>query len=103
MINKATKLFDYLQDESKEYVSEFVFGTDTDTLDMQGEILEQNDKEVFLEDFEEAIPKFLGEIMQRPPKVSAISIGGQKAYALQRKDIAFEVPEKTGEPSIALI
>lgn len=94
MIGKATKLFDYLQDDKKEYIAEFVFGIDTDSLDMQGEITARNDINVTKEDIENILPKFLGKIKQYPPRVSAISINGKKAYELQRKGIDFEVPEK---------
>ncbi len=95
MINKATKLFDYLQDDKKEYIAEFVFGIDTETLDMQGEVTAQNDVEVTEEDIIKLIPDFWGEIKQFPPRVSAISINGKKAYDLQREGVEFDVPEKT--------
>ena len=94
MINRATRLFDYLQDENKEYISEFVFGTDTDTLDMQGNVLVHNDVEVTRDLLEKIIPQFLGVIRQRPPKVSAVNINGKKAYKLQRENADFEIPEK---------
>ena len=94
MINRATRLFDYLQDESKEYIAEFVFGTDTDTLDMQGSVLAQNDAEVTQSALEKIIPQFIGTINQRPPKVSAVNINGKKAYKLQRENAEFEIPEK---------
>ena len=94
MIGKATRLFDYLQDESKEYIAEFVFSVSTDTLDMQGKITGENVREVLLQELKGIIPIFSGKIMQRPPKVSAVSIDGKKAYALKRKEIDFEIPEK---------
>ena len=94
MINKATRLFDYLQDEGKEYVSEFTFGIDTDTLDMQGEVTAQNECDISQDMLLGVLPEFHGKIKQYPPRVSAISINGKKAYDLQREGIDFEVPEK---------
>ena len=85
MINRATRLFDYLQDESKEYIAEFVFGTDTDTLDMQGNVLAQDDVEVTLDALKEIIPQFIGTISQRPPKVSAVNINGKKLTRCKEK------------------
>jgi tRNA pseudouridine55 synthase len=38
--------------------------------------------------------RFIGTIKQYPPRVSAISINGKKAYELQRTGVDFEVPEK---------
>lgn len=94
MLNKATRLFDYLQDESKEYISEFVFGIDTDTLDMQGDITFQNDIKVTYDDLMKIIPNYLGKIKQFPPRVSAININGKKAYQLHRSNVEFELPKR---------
>jgi tRNA pseudouridine55 synthase len=94
MIGTATRLFDYLQDEQKEYIAEFVFGIDTDTLDMQGEITGNKDCNISEKILRDVLPQFIGTIKQYPPRVSAISINGKKAYELQRKGIDFEVPEK---------
>ena len=38
--------------------------------------------------------KFNGEILQRPPKASAIKINGKRAYKLLRQNKNFEVKEK---------
>lgn len=94
MLGKATKLFDYLQDEGKEYISEFVFGINTDTLDMQGKVIAENYIKITQKQIKAIIPRFIGEIKQFPPKVSAISINGRKAYDLQRQGLDFDMPEK---------
>jgi tRNA pseudouridine55 synthase len=94
MIGKATRLFDYLQDEQKEYIAEFVFGIDTDTLDMQGKVTAEKECNVTEELLMAQLPEFIGTIKQYPPRVSAISINGKKAYELQRSGVDFEVPEK---------
>ena len=94
MIGTATRLFDYLQDEKKEYIAEFVFGTDTDSLDMQGKITAHNECDISEDFLRGVLPEFIGIIKQYPPRVSAISINGKKAYELQRAGVDFEVPEK---------
>ncbi len=94
MIGTATRLFDYLQDEKKEYIAEFVFGTDTDSLDMQGKITAHNECDISEDSLRGVLPEFIGIIKQYPPRVSAISINGKKAYELQRAGVDFEVPEK---------
>ena len=38
-VNKATKLFDYFLNKDKTYETVFVFGIETDTLDMAGQVL----------------------------------------------------------------
>ena len=94
MIWIATKLFDYLDQDGKEYISEFVFGIETDTLDMQGQITNKNSLSITKEDIQGVIKNFVGSIDQFPPKVSAIQIDGRKAYNLQRQGIEFEVPKR---------
>ena len=91
MIGSAVKLFDYLADEKKEYISEFVFGIDTDTLDMQGKIIKKCDKKIIKSQVLDILPNYKGCIKQLPPKVSAISINGKKAYNLHRQGIEFEI------------
>lgn len=92
MIGKATKMFDYLNLDKKVYIAEFTFGIDTNTLDVDGEVENRsdiipNENEIIVE-----IQKnFLGNISQIPPKVSAISINGKRAYTLARAGVDFEI------------
>jgi tRNA pseudouridine55 synthase len=44
---------------------------------------------------EAALPQFTGEIWQRPPRHSAVKVGGQRAYDLARRGQAFELPPRT--------
>ena len=39
MVGKAARLFDYMQDKEKAYVTEVAFGTATDTQDAQGVVV----------------------------------------------------------------
>ena len=92
MIGKATKMFDYLNLERKVYIAEFTFGIHTNTLDIEGEVENRSSTYPNAKEVEEAISKhFLGNINQVPPKVSAISINGKRAYDLARKGVDFEI------------
>jgi len=94
-VGKATKLFDLMQEKEKTYIAEFKFGVLTDTLDSTGEVLETRETEkISLEMLEVATKKFVGEIDQIPPKYSAKSINGKRAYELARNNIDFEIPAK---------
>ena len=98
MIGKATKMFDYLNLDRKVYVSEFTFGIDTNTIDSEGEIQDRTDVIPVKEEVLQAVSKyFLGKIEQIPPKVSAISINGQRAYDLARKGVEFEINPRSVE------
>ena len=68
-INKATRLFDYLLSKDKEYIGTLTFGTSTDTLDSQGQVLSTSDLPS-IDEVEIAITNFIGQIDQVPPKFS---------------------------------
>lgn len=92
MIGKATKMFDYLNLDKKVYIAEFTFGIDTNTLDVDGEVENRSDIIPNENEINSEIKKsFLGNISQIPPKVSAISINGKRAYTLARAGVDFEI------------
>ncbi len=84
-IGRATRLFDYLVDKKKEYFAEICFGTTTDTLDSFGAVTEEKDCNVTLDQLEEILPEFIGEIEQIPPIYSSLNLNGVKLYKLARK------------------
>ena len=90
----ATKMFDALHKKPKEYVAEFKFGIDTDTLDTTGTVLSAGglvpDKEAIIK----ALPSQIGKIQQVPPAYSAKSVNGVKAYKLARQGKDFELKPK---------
>lgn len=96
-INKATKLFDYYLNKNKEYIAVFEFGTETDTLDAEGEIIKKIDVFPTKEQILKVLPNFIGKINQMPPKYSAKNIGGVRAYKLARENIDFELQPKLVE------
>ena len=96
-IGKATRLFDYFLNKTKRYTAVFEFGTLTTTLDSEGEIVEQNTKYPTKQAVLDALVSFLGKLDQYPPKYSAKSIGGIRAYELARQGVEFELKPKTIE------
>ncbi len=93
----ATKLFDLMQEKVKTYVAVFQLGTLTDTLDATGEVIEQETVSVSRDDLARIVPKFIGSIDQIPPKYSAKSVNGVRAYDLARQNIEFELKAKRVE------
>ncbi len=96
-IGKATKLFDLMQEKRKTYIASFVFGYSTDTLDVTGEKIDYSNYTPTEEEIVKILPKFIGRISQIPPKYSAKSINGERAYDLARKGIEFELKAKDVE------
>lgn len=91
---KATKLFDYMQNGKKTYVAEFTFGKTTDTLDREGVVTEENGKLPDKDLLEKTVKEFTGEIMQVPPKYSAVNVNGVRAYKLARNGKEVNIPAK---------
>lgn len=83
-IGKATRLLDFLNEE-KAYIATVQFGFDTDSYDLDGEIIKKYDKKVSKAEIVKILPDFIGEIDQIPPKFSAIKINGKKLCDLARK------------------
>lgn len=93
-VGKATKLFDLMQEKKKTYVASFKFGYETNTLDATGEIQNRSEKLPTKDEILSVLPNFVGRISQIPPKYSAKSINGKRAYDLARNNIEFELKPK---------
>ncbi len=92
-VGNATRLFDYFLNKEKEYIAEFTFGVDSDTLDSTGILVEGGHVPVE-EEIVGVLPRFLGEIDQIPPRYSAKNINGRRGYDLAREGVQFELPPK---------
>jgi tRNA pseudouridine55 synthase len=84
-LGRATRLLRYLQDTTKEYRARVVFGVATDTLDASGAVTERLEMTLTRARLEDAARRFVGEIDQVPPMVSAVKVGGRKLYELARE------------------
>ena len=93
-IGKATKLIPFINTDIKEYEFEIKWGVQTSTDDTEGEIIDICDYIPSLEEIKKKLNEFKGEILQKPPKASAIKINGKRAYKLLRENIDFETKEK---------
>ncbi len=93
-VGKATRLFDYFLNKTKRYTAVFEFGKLTTTLDSEGEVVEQNSILPTKDTVIAALKGLIGEINQYPPKYSAKSIGGVRAYELARQGVDFELKPK---------
>ncbi len=83
-LGEATKTVPYITDALKSYVFTVRLGQATNTDDAEGEVLAESSARPTDEDIKQALSPFLGEIMQVPPKFSAVKIDGQRAYKLAR-------------------
>ena len=89
-VGKATKVCDLLTDKDKTYRAVMRLGIVTDTQDMTGTVLQQQDVMVTEQDVRKALQSFVGSSNQIPPMYSALKVNGQKLCDLARKGIQVE-------------
>ncbi len=83
-LGEATKTVPYITDALKAYRFTVRLGQSTNTDDAEGEIIASSDERPTDDDIKAALGQFVGDIMQVPPKFSAVKIDGQRAYKLAR-------------------
>ena len=90
-LGEATKTVPFVTDAMKAYVFTVTFGAATNTDDAEGEVIASSDLRPSDEEIAAALKGFEGDIMQVPPKFSAVKIDGERAYKLARDDEDFEI------------
>lgn len=90
-VGRVTRLLRFVSALPKTYVTEFLFGAETTTLDASGEVTATHDMGALTTDQVVATARQLtGEILQVPPMVSAIHVGGRRLHELARAGIEVE-------------
>ena len=79
-VGRATRLMEYLEAVGKSYRAELRFGTETDSGDDLGAVLQSDDGSMpDDETIARALELLTGTIMQEPPVYSAVKVGGAPA------------------------
>ena len=91
LLGNATRASDQAAGQQKEYLARLRLGLETDTEDITGQTLAQRPVTVGREDLQAILPRFTGEILQRPPMYSALQVDGKRLYALARRGVAVEL------------
>lgn len=95
LIGKYTKLGSIMVNHDKEYIATFKLNVLTDTLDIEGKVLDTADKKISLEDMQGAIEHFNGlTYMQEVPIYSAVKVNGKKLYDYARNNEDVILPKK---------
>jgi tRNA pseudouridine55 synthase len=93
---ESTKLVQFLETDSKDYVAFVSLGSSTPTLDAEGPILETQPVPALSElPLEPVLERFRGTQQQLPPAFSAIHIDGQRAYDLARQGKEVKLEPRT--------
>lgn len=92
VLNRATRLSQFMMKADKVYEAELRFGFATNTYDSEGEpISDKVDVTLDAATVERALDAFRGDLLQTPPPVSAKKIDGVPAYKLARKNKPVEL------------
>lgn len=93
-IGEATKLSGRMLDADKAYDFTIGFGTETDTLDLEGAVVRTSDVRPTLAQVEGVLARFTGPISQMPPAYSALKVDGKRAYDLARAGETVELAHR---------
>ena len=93
-LNRYTKLNEILTSDEKEYIAEVTLGIRTDTLDIDGNILEKKECYVDKNDLEKVLKKFKKSYDQEVPIYSALKVNGKKLYEYARNNEKVVLPKK---------
>ena len=94
-LGPATRLLPYLRGD-KAYRGVIQLGLSTSSDDLEGEVLGRRPvPNLDRHALEIALASFRGPIQQRPPQVSAVHVGGERAYQRARRGEQLELPPRT--------
>jgi len=93
-LGEATKLAGRMLDSDKAYAFTIAFGTETDTLDTEGEVIAASSDRPSPAAVTAICAQFTGEIEQVPPAYSAIKVDGRRAYDRARSGDAVELASR---------
>ncbi|TFW11762.1 tRNA pseudouridine(55) synthase TruB [Brevundimonas intermedia] len=93
-LGEATKTVPMMMEAQKVYRFTINWGVSTDSVDREGEIIGRSDVRPTVEAVKAALPAFVGEIDQTPPRFSAIKVDGARAYDLARDGVEFELQSR---------
>ena len=97
LLGRATALSSIMLDGNKRYTAKVKLGLTTDTEDITGAVLSENDVNVSEEQLEDALKHFTGKISQTPPIYSALKKDGVRLYDLARQGKNVEIPSREVE------
>ena len=93
-LGEATKTVPFMVDAKKAYQFTLTFGENTDTWDTEGKVTETSDLRPVEDDILAALPQFIGDIEQIPPRYSAIKVDGKRSYDLARSGEVVELKSR---------
>lgn len=94
LIGKYTKLVESITSYDKEYIAEIKLGIKTDTDDITGNIIYEENSNVTLGEIKKVLSTFPVSYNQQVPIYSAVKINGKKLYEYARENIDITLPKR---------
>ena len=97
LLGQGTKLSKYLINHDKTYIATIQLGQKTDTLDSEGNIIEEKSVDKSTWDkarIQQTLETLEGKQVQTPPMYSAIKVNGKKLYEYARNGEEVEIKER---------
>jgi len=94
LFGRATRLLPHLDDVPKEYEAAITFGRETDTDDLDGQVVREAPPPSG-DAIRAEIPRLTGILQQVPPAYSAKRVNGRRAYEAARAGDALDLPPST--------
>ena len=93
-VNKATKLVELLTNHDKSYIAKVKLGIKTDTYDITGNVIEENNNyEIDKEELDKVLKSFIGTYNQEVPIYSSIKVNGKRLYEYARNNETVTLPK----------
>lgn len=98
VMGKATKVVPFLEKEDKHYIATLKLGEKTDTLDLDGKVIERKEvPPLTKKQISKVLHSFVGKLNQLPPMYSAVKYKGVPLYKLARSNIEIDRKLRTIE------
>ena len=86
-LGDALKILEFINDNDKEYIATAKMGLLTDTLDVTGKVLKENNNfNITKEELKSTLNSFKGSYLQEVPLYSSVKVNGKRLYKYAREE-----------------
>ncbi len=96
-VGKGLKMCELLTNHDKEYIVGVTLGISTDTIDLDGNIIDKKIVDISENNIKNGVFSFVGKYLQEVPKYSAVKIDGRKLYEYARSGTDVKLPTREVE------
>ncbi|MDD2413754.1 MAG: tRNA pseudouridine(55) synthase TruB [Eubacteriaceae bacterium] len=94
-LGRATKFIQYMEKTDKTYLAEIIFGKETDTEDLTGQVVVEKPCLFSTDQYQKLLKSFIGQYDQKPPIYSALKLNGRKYYDYAREGKVLDIQSRS--------